>query len=135
MCWNWKRYWNYYSLAACLLLLKFGQCECSRCIYACINILPYYLQFMGNTGEFDSVWKEKCALHSGDLTSNSQSGVLFSRGFDHPICPKSGVLLTFLIKSPPLPTHCPRGIVGLTNDRCMYTSTYIPYVAMHPGTV
>ena len=71
---------------------------------------------MGNTGEFVSILNEKFASRVGNLTSNfikslnSQSGVSFSRGFDRPIRPTMGYLLTCLIQSPPT---APGGIVGL----------------------
>ena len=78
-------------------------------------------QCMGNTGEFELVFNEKCAPRVGNLTSNFINPHLIHSQKYHlagdliiQFAQMMGYLLTCLVKSPP---SAPGGIVGLTNHR------------------
>ena len=87
--------------------------------YAPINIFPH-----NPPGAMYGEQTKNVPLGWGicpQILSNLKSRV-FSSGFDHPICPNGGVFISYLVKSPP--TAPCRGIVGLTNNRCI--TLYVP---------
>ena len=69
-----------------------------------IHILPHHPPRSNVWG----IWlrlNEKCPPRVENLTSNPQSGVSLSRGFDHPTCPNGEVFTHLFDQIPSLPVH------------------------------